>query len=179
MSSAASQYTSGTLKPLMSMPMICSAARRASASELASLMPPGLPRPPTGTWALTGTGPSLAKAAAASAGLRATTPGGIAMPSEASTSLAWYSRSFNSGGRVEWASEVLVVSAQPAVAKPALELGTVEHEDHEADAEQEHDHERETASNEDGRNGRYTAARGRLRACRAPRVAIPILKSVV
>src|SRR2546428_605607 len=54
MSSADSQYTSGTLKPLMSMPMICWAADRACSGELASLIPPALPRPPTGTCALPG-----------------------------------------------------------------------------------------------------------------------------
>src|SRR5438874_2386154 len=78
----------------MSMPMICSAALRASPALLTSLIPPALPRPPTGTWAFTASGPSFSNAAAASSGLRATTPGGIGIPSEASTSLAWYSRSF-------------------------------------------------------------------------------------
>src|SRR6202158_4529052 len=83
----------------MSMPMICDAACRASSGELASLMPPALPRPPTGTCALTATGPSSRQAAAASSGVRATLPGGMGMPSEARTSLAWYSRSFKSAGR--------------------------------------------------------------------------------
>ena len=82
----------------MSMPMIWPAAARASSAVLASLMPPALPRPPTGTCALTATGPSFSNAATASSGLRATMPGGIAMPSEDITSLAWYSRSFNSEG---------------------------------------------------------------------------------
>src|SRR3989442_15768799 len=89
----------------MSMPMICAAALRASSAVFASLMPPALPRPPTGICALTATGPSLEKAATASSGVRATMPGGIGMPSEARTSLAWYSRSFKCLGRggVEWA----------------------------------------------------------------------------
>src|SRR5579859_4558400 len=80
----------------MSMPMICAAAERASSGVLASLIPPALPRPPTGTCALTATGPSCEHAAAASSGVRATRPGGIAMPSDERTSLAWYSRSFKS-----------------------------------------------------------------------------------
>src|SRR5256885_17095669 len=89
----------------MSMPMMCAAAFRASSAVFASLMPPALPRPPTGTCALTATGPSLENAATASSGVRATMPGGMGMPSEASTSLAWYSRSFKCSGRggVEWA----------------------------------------------------------------------------
>src|SRR2546427_2952864 len=78
----------------MSMPMICSAAARASSGVCASLMPPALPRPPTGTWALTATGPSSPHARAASSAVRATLPGGIGIPSEARTSFAWYSRSF-------------------------------------------------------------------------------------
>src|SRR5215471_19716401 len=78
----------------MSMPMICSAAARASSGVRASLMPPALPRPPTGTCALTATGPSSPAAPAASSGVRATLPGGMGMPSEASTSFAWYSSSF-------------------------------------------------------------------------------------
>src|SRR5258706_3250110 len=80
----------------MSIPMICWAAARASSGVLASLIPPALPRPPTGTWALIATGPSSAQAAAASSGVWATRPGGIGMPREARSSLAWYSRSFNS-----------------------------------------------------------------------------------
>src|SRR5579864_5577772 len=80
----------------MSIPMIFRAASRASSGVLARMMPPALPRPPTGTWALTATGPSAEQAAAASSGVRATLPGGIAMPSEARSSLAWYSRSFKS-----------------------------------------------------------------------------------
>src|SRR5712692_7301534 len=80
----------------MSMPMICLAAARASSGVFASLMPPALPRPPTGTWAFIAIGPSSAHAAAASSGVCATRPGGMAIPSDASTSLAWYSRSFKS-----------------------------------------------------------------------------------
>jgi len=45
---------------------------------------------------LTATGPSSAQAAAASSAVRATLPGGIAMPSDSSTSFAWYSSSFKS-----------------------------------------------------------------------------------
>src|SRR5579859_2036456 len=78
----------------MSIPMIWRAASAASSGVFASLMPPALPRPPTGTWAFTATGPISRQAAAASSGVRATFPGGMAMPKEARTSLAWYSRSF-------------------------------------------------------------------------------------
>src|SRR5438270_737632 len=131
MSSAASQYTSGTLKPLMSMPMICSAACRASSSLRASLMPPALPRPPTGTCALTATGPSLRNAPAASSASRATAPGGMAMPSEARTSLAWYSRSFtpppSSRERARSGRAVLVVV--PAFAEALPELRAVDEDD--------------------------------------------------
>src|SRR3979409_2593707 len=120
MSSAASQYTSGTLNPLMSIPMICAAAARASSGVFASLIPPALPRPPTGTCALTATGPSSEHAAAASSGVRATLPGGIGMPSEASTSLAWYSRSFKSGVSVWRYGNSQRNVAVPARAVPAL-----------------------------------------------------------
>src|SRR5229473_6407308 len=113
MSRADSQYTSETLKPLMSMPMICWAAARASAGALASLMPPALPRPPTGTWALTATGPRSAQAAAASSGVRATLPAGIAIPSVDSTSFAWYSRSFKSRLSVLAQRKAPVVALHP------------------------------------------------------------------
>src|SRR5439155_5554817 len=114
----------------MSMPMICAAALRASSAVLASLMPPALPRPPTGTCAFTATGPSLEKAAAASEELRATIPGGIGMPREARISLAWYSRSFKSGRRgVKRAggARLLGIVLQ-AVADRALDVGVVEHQ---------------------------------------------------
>src|SRR5437763_2641132 len=78
----------------MSIPMIWAAAADASSGVRASLMPPALPRPPTGICAFTATGPISRQAAAASSGVRATLPGGMAMPKEARTSLAWYSSSF-------------------------------------------------------------------------------------
>src|SRR6266851_6977060 len=165
----------------MSIPMICAAAARASSGVRASLMPPALPRPPTGTWALTATGPSSAHAAAASAGVRATLPGGIAMPSEARTSLAWYSRSFKLSrglwGRVEGARQVLV-AARVAVAKPALEVGVADHEDRQADPEDEHDHEREAATDEHRRHRRDATAGG-LGTGRPPGRAVPVLRTVV
>src|SRR5258708_4242899 len=83
----------------MSMPMMARAAARASSGVWASLMPPALPRPPTGTWALTATGPISRAAWAASSGVLATFPGGMAMPKEARTSLAWYSSSFMRGAK--------------------------------------------------------------------------------
>src|SRR5438093_12955217 len=162
----------------MSMPMICWAARRASSAEPASLMPPALPRPPTGTCALTATGPSLANAAAASSGLRATTPGGIAMPSEARTSLAWYSRSFTLRRRVEGAGQVRV-PVRVAVAEPALKVGAVEHEDGQADPEQKHDDQREPAADQHRGHRRNPPALPRLRAYRPPRVAVPVLEPVL
>src|SRR5438105_5470485 len=78
----------------MSIPMIWAAACSASAGVLASLIPPAFPRPPTGTCAFTATGPISRAAAAASAGVLATFPGGMAMPKDARTSFAWYSSSF-------------------------------------------------------------------------------------
>src|SRR5205823_1079416 len=57
-------------------------------------MPPALPRPPTGTWAFTATGPSSRQALSASSGVWATRPAGISIPRLARTSLAWYSSSF-------------------------------------------------------------------------------------
>src|SRR5579864_1704595 len=97
----------------MSIPMIFRAASRASSGVLARMMPPALPRPPTGTWALTATGPRAEHAAAASSGVRATLPGGIAMPSEARSSLAWYSRSFKSRLSVLAQREAPVVALHP------------------------------------------------------------------
>src|SRR5437588_6017976 len=125
MSRAASQYTSGTLKPLMSIPMICSAACRASSALRASLIPPALPRPPTGTWAFTASGPIFSNAAAASSALRATTPGGIGMPSDARTSLAWYSRSFKSAITVLAQAQPPIVAAHPMPLR-ILEVGFTE-----------------------------------------------------
>src|SRR5438445_2632314 len=97
----------------MSIPMICSAALRASSGVAASLMPPALPRPPSGTWALTAAGPSSAQAAAASSGVCATLPAGIAIPSVDSTSFAWYSRSFKSRLSVLAQRKAPVVALHP------------------------------------------------------------------
>src|SRR5438552_15723733 len=132
----------------MSMPMICSAARRASSAVFASLMPPAFPRPPTGTCALTATGPSFEKAAPASSALRAIMPGGIAMPRDPSTSFAWYSRSFKRlwRGGVEWAGRAgcLGVVLRTVVEAP-LEAG-VAHEDYAADHDKQDDHQSNPAS---------------------------------
>src|SRR2546423_3815811 len=125
----------------MSMPMICCAACGASSAVLASLMPPALPRPPTGTCALTATGPSLENAATASSGVRATMPGGIGMPSEASTSLAWYSRSFKCSGRggVEWARRGgFSWAVLPAGAEALLERSSVDQDDATEHQQQNH-----------------------------------------
>src|SRR4030081_1820503 len=97
----------------MSIPMIACAAARASSGVAASLMPPALPRPPTGTCALTATGPSSAQAAAPSSGVRATLPAGIAIPSVDSTSFAWYSRSFKSRLSVLAQRKAPVVALHP------------------------------------------------------------------
>src|SRR5712692_962410 len=163
----------------MSIPMICSAALRASAGVRASLIPPALPRPPTGTCALTATGPSLAHAAAASSAVRATSPGGMAMPSEARTSLAWYSSSFTLRGRVEWAVEVAAVVARPAVAEAALEVGVVQSKDGEADSEHEDDHERKPAADQDRRKRRDPSFGRRLHTGRPPGRAVPVLQAVI
>src|SRR2546421_2742614 len=146
----------------MSMPMICSAARRASSAVFASLIPPAFPRPPTGTCALTATGPSFEKAAAASSALRATMPGGMAMPREARTSLAWYSRSFTRLGRrgVEWTGSAgLLRVVLPAVAEAPLEVG-VGHDDDAADHQQQDDHQAKAAS--DQNRGQRDASPARL-----------------
>src|SRR6267143_747412 len=165
----------------MSMPMICAAALRASSAVFASLMPPALPRPPTGTCALTATGPSLANAATASSGVRATMPGGIGMPREASTSLAWYSRSFKClrRGRVEWAWRGGVLRiVPPGVAEALLEAGVVDQDDA-ADHEHQDHHETKTAPDQDGGQGDASATRGGLLAKRPPRAAVPVLQAVV
>src|ERR1700674_2630745 len=112
-------------------------------------MPPAFPRPPTGTCALIATGPSSAQAFAASSGVCATLPGGIGMPNDARTSLAWYSRSFTTcpedwlwnellsrRGRRERANKV-GVAAGIAVAEAALEVGIADDGKHRHDAEQE------------------------------------------
>src|SRR6056297_3057342 len=70
-----------TTWPLMSSPRIASACSRASSTEVASLTPPALPRPPVLTWALTTTAeapaPRWSSAAwAISSTVRQTVPGG-------------------------------------------------------------------------------------------------------
>src|SRR5207245_740909 len=165
----------------MSMPMICAAALRASSAVFASLMPPALPRPPTGTCALTATGPSLEKAATASSGVRATMPSGIGMPSEARTSLAWYSRSFKCIGRggEEWARAGGVAwVVLPAVAEDLLERRVVDQEDATDDQHQDHD-ECEAAPDQDGGEGDAPAPPRGLGTERPPRAAVPILQAVV
>src|SRR2546422_5125572 len=165
----------------MSMPMICAAALRASSAVFASLMPPALPRPPTGTCALTATGPSLEKAATASSGVRATMPGGIGMPSEASASLAWYSRSFKCLGRggVEWARRGgFLWVGLPAVAEALLERRVVDQDDATDYQHQDHD-ECEAAPDQDGGEGDAPAPPRGLGTERPPRAAVPILKAVV
>src|SRR2546423_13767493 len=162
----------------MSMPMICCAACRASSGVCASLIPPALPRPPTGTCALTATGPSFAHAAAASSGVRATSPLGIGMPIEARTSLAWYSRSFTSRRGVEWAGQVAVV-VDVAVAEAPLKVRAVQREDREADADHEQDHKRNPTADQDRRQGGDAPPGLRLHPNRPPRRAVPVLKAVV
>src|SRR3989442_6770318 len=165
----------------MSMPMICAAALRASSAVCASLMPQASPRPRTGSCALPATGLSLKKAATASSGVRATMPGGIGMPSEARTSLAWYSRSFKCLGRggVEWArrggfSWVVL----PAVAEALLERRVVDQDDATDYQHQDHD-ECEAAPDQDGGGGDAPAPPRGLCPARPPRAAVPILQAVV
>src|SRR6266446_2134064 len=165
----------------MSMPMICAAAARASSAVFASLMPPALPRPPTGTCALTARGPSFAKACAASSGVRATMPAGIGMPSEARTSLAWYSRSFKCLWRrgVEWTWRGgLLWVVLPAVAEALLEGGVVDQDDAPDHEHQDHD-QTKPAPDEDGRQGDAPATRRCLRTQWLPSAAVPVLKAVV
>src|SRR5579864_6825649 len=162
----------------MSIPMICCAAARASSGVRASLMPPAFPRPPTGTCALTATGPSFAHAAAASSGLRATAPGGMAMPSEERTSLAWYSRSFTLLGRLERAGRLRVLRVVvPAVAEALAERRAVDQDDS-ADDKHDHDDECEPAADQDRGQCGDTMPRGRLTR-RPPRSSVPVLESVV
>src|SRR5690242_5306518 len=157
----------------MSIPMICWAALRASSGVFASLMPPALPRPPTGTCAFTATGPSLSNAAAASSGVRATAPGGIAMPSDESTSLAWYSRSFTLLRRLQRAGRLRVLRVVvPAVAEALAERAAVDQDDS-SDDEHDHDDQRESAADQDCGQRGDAAARRRL-PDRPPRHSVPV-----
>src|ERR1700746_592730 len=161
----------------MSLPMICSAAARASSGVRASLMPPALPRPPTGTCAFTATGPSRAHAAAASSGVCATPPGGTAMPSAARISLAWYSRSFTLLRRLQRTGCLRVLRVVvPAVAETLAEGAAGDQEDT-ADDEDDDDDERESAADQDRRQRRDSAASGL--SDRSPRRPIPVLQSVI
>src|SRR5450759_3467017 len=198
MSRAASQYTSGTLNPLMSMPMICAAAWRASSGDFASLMPPALPRPPTGTWAFTATGPSSAQASAACSGVRATLPDGMGMPSAASTSLAWYSRSFTTrracvcgelvsrGGRSEGAN-LVGAAVRPTVAETSLKVGVADESEHSHDAQDDDDEQGDAAADQDCGPGRLCPTRrrrvrhpgGGLSSEGTPGGAIPVAQPVV
>src|SRR4029077_19998284 len=162
----------------MSIPMICCAAARASSAVCASLMPPAFPRPPTGTCAFTATGPSLAYAAAASSGVRATAPGGTAMPSHDRTSLAWYSRSFTLLRRLERAGRLRVLRVVvPAVADALSERGAVD-QDNSADHEHDHDDQRKSAADENRRQRGDAATCGRL-ADRPPHRSVPVLQAVI
>src|ERR1700730_8065639 len=155
----------------MSMPMICAAAWRASSGDFASLIPPALPRPPTGTCAFTATGPSSMQACAASSGLRATLPGGMGMPSDDRTSFACYSRSFTNrpaslrellsrGCRVEGTNGVYVV-ARIAVAEAALEVGVADEGKHDSDSEDEDHNQGDAAADQDrGPGGLALGSRG-------------------
>src|ERR1039457_4013798 len=106
------------------------ASRRASSGVSTTAMPPALPRPPIGTWALTATLPSSRAAAAASSGVRASLPGGTGMPAAPNRCLAWYSSSFigarSHGGRVgssAWRDPVElgeVVSARAPASCPSV-----------------------------------------------------------
>src|SRR5580704_1854480 len=78
----------------MSMVRMRPASVRACSGVSTTAMPPALPRPPTGTWALTATLPSSRAAASASSAVRARRPAGMVMPAFANCCLAWYSRSF-------------------------------------------------------------------------------------
>src|SRR5437867_796571 len=158
-----------------------SSPSRASSSERASLMPPALPRPPTGTWALTAMGPSFANAVAASSGLRATTPGGMVMPRDARTSLAWYSRSFNcrSRGHLEGAGSLrLPRVVVPALAEATLERRAADHDDA-ADHEHHDDDQREAAADENRGQGGVAPLRSDRRADGPPGGSVPVLQAVV
>src|SRR3989475_9975855 len=164
----------------MSMPIICAAAWRAPSALSASGMPRACPRPRPGTCALTARGPSLENAAPASSGVRATMPGGIGMPSEASTSLAWYSRSFKCSGRggVEWArrggfSWVVL----PAVAEALLERRVVDQDDATDHQHQDHD-ECEAAPDQDGGGGDAPATPRGHGTQRRPPAPVPQPKAV-
>src|SRR5260370_20858302 len=162
----------------MSMPMICCAAIRASSGVCASLMPPALPRPPTGTCDFTATGPSLAQAAAASSEVRATAPGGIEMPTEERTSFAWYSRSFTLLRGLEGAGRLRVLRVVvPRAANALAERGAVDQDDS-ADHEHYDDDQRESAADQDRGQRGHAAARGRLPG-RPPHRSIPVLQAVI
>src|SRR3954451_13033025 len=92
MSLACSIHTTSTVWPLMSMPMMSVAYRRASSAFDASLMPPAFPRPPTCTCALTTTGyPTRSAAATAASTVVTASPADTGMPYRANSCLPWYS----------------------------------------------------------------------------------------
>src|SRR5690606_1117199 len=72
---------------------------RSSASDLASLTPPALPRPPVWTWAFTTTGhlPSDLPAATASSTVDASMPRGTGTPKSPKSLFAWNSWMFMEG----------------------------------------------------------------------------------
>src|SRR4051812_34294940 len=111
MSLACSIHTTSTVWPLMSMPMMSVAYRRASSAFAASLMPPALPRPPTCTCAFTTTGyPTRSAAATASSTAVTASPADTGMPYRANSCLPWYSNR----------STGLLESTTPAGSGPAV-----------------------------------------------------------
>src|ERR1700675_2055976 len=88
------------------MPRILLASSAASATDLAILTPPPLPRPPAWIWAFTTTPVAPAEsrflaAVCASSRVMATSPRGTATPYLASRVLAWYSWIFMDGRQPE------------------------------------------------------------------------------
>src|SRR2546429_9305708 len=105
-------------------------------------------------------------------------PGGIGMPSEARTSLAWYSRSFKCSGRggVEWARRGgFSWGVLPAVAEALLERRVVDQDDATDHQHQNHD-ECEAAPDQDGGGGGGPATPPGPGTRRAPRAAGPMPK---
>src|SRR5438552_3561532 len=113
--------------------------------------------------------------------MRAIMPGGIAMPREARTSLAWYSRSFKRlwRGGVEWTGRAGCLGVVlPTVAEAPLEAG-VAHEDDAADHEKQDDHQAKAASDQNRGQRDASPAGLSLHADRPPDAAVPVLKPVV
>jgi hypothetical protein len=122
----------------------------------------------------------------------------MGMPSDASTSLAWYSRNFtirpalacgelvSRRGRCERTSLVRA-AVRPAVTEASLKVGVADKSERPHDAQDDHDEQGDAAADQDGGPGRLSLNRrrrvrpadGRLYSEGTPRGAIPVTQPVV